>query len=161
MKQLIPLLACALLLPGTAAFADRTLSTACTISDVAEPLVLGATGLFWASEAMSARPHQGEARRTAEAVLYTIAATHLVKTLVNQPRPCAPEAKEGFPSGHTAISFAFAQSLAERNNNLTIPAYLFASAVAWSRVKRKAHTTPQVVAGAALGMFVAAEVWER
>lgn len=161
MRHLALLFVGAALVSSVAASADASLSIACTISELSPPLVLGATGGFWAADLLADSRVSEESRRTGEAILYTVAATYLLKRLARQPRPDAPESRDGFPSGHTALAFAFARSLAERDNDWAVPAYAFASAVAWSRVKRKAHTPTQVVAGAALGLFVAGEVWER
>lgn len=161
MRHLALLFVGGVLLSSAVASADPSLSTARAISELSPPLVLGATGGLWAADLLRDSRVSSDSRRTGEAVLYTGAATLLLKRLARQPRPDTPESRDGFPSGHTALAFAFARSLAERDSDWAVPAYAFAAAVAWSRVKRKAHTPTQVVAGAALGLFVAGEVWER
>lgn len=101
-------------------------------------------------------------RRTGEsaawALALTAAATQLLKETINSPRPDHPEQHDGFPSGHTGISFAFARSLAEESDEWGAVAYAWAAGVAWSRVRQGDHDVPQVLAGAALGWWVADQV---
>lgn len=102
------------------------------------------------------RRHSGEL--AAWSMLYTAAATRLLKAAVNSPRPARPTEHDGFPSGHASISFAFARSIAEDSDEWGAVAYAWAAAVAWSRVRRGDHDVPQVLAGAALGWWVADQV---
>ncbi len=94
-------------------------------------------------------------RQAGDALLATSAATWLLKEISNQPRPCDPQAEKGFPSGHASVNFAFARCVAEEYEDWGKLAYVWAAGVSWSRVRRDAHSVAQVVAGAALGWWVA------
>lgn len=91
-------------------------------------------------------------------VLYTSAATYLLKATIESPRPNRPEVKNGFPSGHTSMTFAFARSVAEEDSTWGTIAYAWATGVAWSRVRRGDHDIPQVLAGAVMGWWIADQV---
>lgn len=101
-------------------------------------------------------------RRTGEsaawALALTAAATELLKETIDSPRPDHPEQHDGFPSGHTSIGFAFARSVAEESDEWGAVAYAWAAGVAWSRVRQGDHDVPQVLAGAALGWWIADQV---
>lgn len=88
----------------------------------------------------------------------TAAATQLLKQTIDSPRPDHPEQDDGFPSGHTAISFAFARCVAEGSDEWGAAAYAWAAAVAWSRVRQGDHDIPQVLGGALLGWWIADQV---
>lgn len=60
----------------------------------------------------------------------------------------------GFPSGHSAIAFATATSLAEAEPKHKWLYYAGAALIGWSRVEANAHTWGDVAAGAALGFGV-------
>ncbi len=100
-----------------------------------------AAGALLASDDPSQR-HMGEL--AAWSIGYTSAATHLLKATIDSPRPNRPEVTNGFPSGHAGMTFAFARCVAEEE--------------AWSRVRRGDHDIPQVLAGAALGWWIADQV---
>ncbi|MGI5819636.1 MAG: phosphatase PAP2 family protein [Armatimonadota bacterium] len=121
-------------------------------NDIGCTLPVGITAGLLASDSPSRR----RAGRTArDAVLATSAATHLLKAVVNSSRPVNPDNYEGFPSGHTSLTVAFARAIAEDHREWGALAYLWAGGVAWSRVHRGDHTTEQVIAGALLGWFLA------
>ncbi|HKQ56309.1 MAG TPA: phosphatase PAP2 family protein, partial [Candidatus Eisenbacteria bacterium] len=62
-----------------------------------------------------------------------------------------------FPSGHAALSFAAARALDRETEAGWVPwvAYPLAGLCAWSRVRDDRHWTSDVVAGAALGTWLA------
>ena len=60
-----------------------------------------------------------------------------------------------FPSGHSATSFACAAMLASFRPRLTLPLFLLAAAVAYSRVYVGVHYPLDVLGGALLGVAVA------
>lgn len=70
------------------------------------------------------------------------------------PRPSGNDG--GFPSGHAAVSCATAFLLAERFPALAPLWYGLAAAISWSRWEAGAHYPYQIVAGAILGLMVAA-----
>ncbi len=88
-----------------------------------------------------------------------------MKEVVRRQRPYenlydirTPQGKEdssGFPSTHAAIAFAGAAAIAERNPNWAIPAYTWATLVAYSRVYNGLHYPSDVLAGAAVGLGAA------
>ena len=60
-----------------------------------------------------------------------------------------------FPSGHAATSFACALVLARLAPRLTIPLFVLAALIAFSRVYVGVHYPFDVLAGAALGLGIA------
>jgi membrane-associated phospholipid phosphatase len=60
-----------------------------------------------------------------------------------------------FPSGHAATSFACALVLARFAPRLTIPLFILAALIAFSRVYVGVHYPFDVLAGTALGLAVA------
>jgi hypothetical protein len=83
----------------------------------------------------------------------TIATTHILKHLVQKPRPVGDNLS--FPSGHTAASFAGASFIQKRYGwKYGLPAYLAASYVGWSRVAADQHYSEDVIAAAALAIYV-------
>lgn len=65
-----------------------------------------------------------------------------------------------FPSGHATLAFTAATSLALSVDlwYVTLPAYGWATAVAWARLRQGVHYPSDVLAGAALGFTTAAIV---
>jgi len=85
------------------------------------------------------------------------------KYLFGRPRPEESHDADGYvpfsgqaamPSGHTALSFALATSLADdiRRPWATVGLYGMATAVAWSRVNDNRHWLTDVTAGALVGI---------
>jgi len=64
---------------------------------------------------------------------------------------------DSFPSGHTTEAFVLATVIAEHYDSIWIKAasYAVASAVGWARLNNNEHWSSDVLAGAALGTFVA------
>ena len=58
------------------------------------------------------------------------------------------------PSGHTSLAFATAASLSLQFNKwyVTVPSYLWATSVAYSRIYLGVHYPSDVIAGAAVGI---------
>ncbi|WP_427913373.1 phosphatase PAP2 family protein [Ramlibacter sp. MMS24-I3-19] len=87
----------------------------------------------------------GESWATAEV------AAEALKRAVHDPRPTG--SGHGFASGHAASAFAAAGFLHQRYGlGVAVPAYVLATATAYSRVHTRHHYTRQVVVGAAVGL---------
>ena len=83
--------------------------------------------------------------------LSNAAVTYALKSTVKKTRP-DHSGNDSFPSGHTSVTFQAATFIHKRYGlKLSIPAYLAASYVGWSRVEADKHDTTDVVAGAAIG----------
>ena len=114
-----------------------------------------AVGLFAPGEGRSA----AEERWTiAEALAVNLASTVTLNAVVGRRRPDA-SSRTSFPSGHTSNAFA-AATLIDRNSGHAwgIPAYVLATATAFSRVESRRHFPSDVLAGAALGVLSASVI---
>jgi hypothetical protein len=76
-----------------------------------------------------------------------------LKTLIPRTRPDG-EDKDSFPSGHTSGSFTTAAIVAHHYPKATIPAYVVAGLIGFSRIEKNKHYLSDVVAGATLGIIV-------
>lgn len=92
---------------------------------------------------------------TFEGMVLSLGVAEGLKLVVNQPRPRDPNAEDGFPSSHAATAFAFARGLSDWRSDWSPCVYAFAAGVGWARVEEGYHTTEQVLAGAALGLWIA------
>ncbi|HJZ73676.1 MAG TPA: phosphatase PAP2 family protein [Vicinamibacterales bacterium] len=88
-----------------------------------------------------------------EALAMSEALTAALKYTTRRERPDG-SGKNSFPSGHAADTFAFATAL-ERHLNwrMSVPAYIFASYVAISRLPANRHWLSDVVFGSAVGII--------
>ncbi len=91
---------------------------------------------------------------TASVLLSVVVLVVLVKAVVGRGQPL----RGGFPSGHSAVSFALATVLAlhTRDPVVAVLAVLLALMVSHSRLLLRIHTRFEVVSGALLGAGVAA-----
>jgi membrane-associated phospholipid phosphatase len=89
--------------------------------------------------------------------------TELFKYTINRTRPAdrypdevfvtSPSHKYSFPSGHTSLAFSTATTLSLQYHKwyVTVPAYLWAGTVGYSRMYLGRHYPTDVLAGAAIG----------
>jgi hypothetical protein len=102
------------------------------------------------------------------AELVTAAATDALKDITNRSRPDGDG--KSFPSGHSSAAFSSA-ALANRNLDsismsktlrfaLQAGNWLLATATAWARVEAYAHFPTDVLAGASLGHFFGAFIYD-
>jgi len=119
---------------------------------------LVATGLITGNHGIT---HSGT--RLALSLALAGAATEAGKFALGRPRPNQSLDADGyspfsgqvsFPSGHTAMSFALATSLADDIHRpwATVGLYGMATAVGWSRINDNAHWLSDVAAGAIVGI---------
>ena len=81
-----------------------------------------------------------------------LAVTYALKSTVDKERPDSSD-NDSFPSGHTSIAFQGASFIHKRYGlEYSIPAYVGASFVGYSRVQADKHDVADVLAGAALGV---------
>ncbi len=64
-----------------------------------------------------------------------------------------------FPSGHAATSFAVALILLRADKRIGIPAVIFASFIAFSRIALRVHYPTDIIAGFLLAFAVSTIVW--
>lgn len=87
-----------------------------------------------------------------ESAALTLAVTYGLKFTINAERPDG--GSQSFPSGHSSISFCSAEFIRKRYGLMCgLPAYAFASFVAYSRIEARRHYPRDVVAGAAIGII--------
>ncbi len=92
---------------------------------------------------------------TLDGTIGALGVAEAMKLMIDQPRPRDPSAADGFPSSHAATAFAFARGLSDWRPSWTTAAYTFAAGVGWARVEDGYHTAVQVLAGAAIGVWIA------
>ncbi|NLO04272.1 MAG: phosphatase PAP2 family protein [candidate division WS1 bacterium] len=96
-----------------------------------------------------------QAGLTLDGMVAATAAAEGLKMVISDPRPRDPEARDGMPSSHTAAAFALAHGLTGWRGSWGPAVYAFAAGVGWARVEEDHHSVEQVLAGAAVGMWIA------
>lgn len=113
----------------------------------------------------------------AQSFAVTMLATAAVKMTVGRERPYREKgahafeyfefssdgARRSMPSGHTAAAFSMMTVIAKQYPKwwVQLPAYTFAVGAGLQRIDAREHWTSDVLAGAALGYFVASRVVAR
>lgn len=148
---------CLLLLPAADTAADnQRLATA--IGDTLYPLTVSALGtmVIAGDDEMSDTGRYGF-----DAIIATTIVCEGLKRITAQPRPGNPYAEDGFPSGHVATAFALARVISHQYPEAGPYLYGYAAVNTWSRLETKRHDWLQVLAGAALGTWLANESVHR
>jgi membrane-associated phospholipid phosphatase len=106
-----------------------------------------------------------------EALLDGLIVSEVLKAATGRQRPLEGDGgvhffhgSDGFPSGHTIGSFAFASVIAHRyhdNKAVVILAYGLATMVGASRFSARQHSASDIVAGGVMGWFIGRHVAER
>lgn len=134
---LLTLVAC---LPAAA-----STSFARDLGDATGPLVAVGIAATYLGSGDHARSN---AARTADAAIIALGTAEIFKPNINVDDALH---RHGFPSGHAAIAFAAATSLADIAPKHKWLYYAGAALIGWSRVESGAHSWGDVVGGAALG----------
>jgi len=98
-------------------------------------------------------------------ILTSIAGEGILKNIIHRPRPFseAPEMQlliakpttYSFPSGHTASSFAAAYVISKGIKKLTLPVFILAALIAFSRMYLFVHYPSDILGGLLLGLICA------
>jgi len=167
---------------GAAGFADLRLREQALASDgpgardlargvraLGSPAVLGPAVLlgYLTGRALDRPVLAAACKRVGASLLVTGVAVGGLKIAVGRVRPDESALESdpyqpfsghsSFPSGHAAMAFAAATALDRETQARWVPwvAYPLAGLVGWSRVRDDRHWTSDVVAGAALGLWLA------
>jgi membrane-associated phospholipid phosphatase len=107
----------------------------------------------------------------AEALVNAAAITYVLKTVSGRERPPQGEGKgsffkghNSFPSGHAAMSWAFASLIAHEYRGrkiVPIAVYGFSTIVSASRFTARKHFASDILAGGAIGWFVGRHVFQK
>lgn len=146
-----------LLLPAAHTAADNQ-RLANAIGDSLYPLTVSALGAMVIAG-------DGEMSDTGrygfDAIIATTVVCEGLKRATGQPRPGNPYADDGFPSGHVANAFALARVITHQYPEAGPYLYGYAAINTWSRLESRRHDWLQVLAGAALGTWLANESVHR
>jgi len=87
----------------------------------------------------------------AKTIVTSFGVTHVLKRVINKPRPNGGD--YAFPSGHTSSAFSGAAFLQIRHGwGVGVPAYLLAGYVGWTRTYVDAHDYWDFLGGAIVGV---------
>jgi len=153
------------------AIENRPLFGSSGSAETASDVLLASSIILYGATLLAIPPAGGESQFPFEgagiqssALLFTLGTTELLKAATSRTRPNAEDQKS-FPSGHTALS-ATSGMLAYRNagfleiprwgkNTLGAGALALPYATGWARIEAGKHYPSDILAGAALGSFLA------
>lgn len=133
-------------------------------SSTAKPIsVLVPAGIMTVALLNKDKDSKQKAIEIGTSIVVAAATTAVLKQLVQRDRPGnvytdiypdKPETDYSFPSGHVSVSFATAASLSIQYKKwyITVPAYLWGTSVAYSRMYLGQHYPGDVLMGAATGI---------
>lgn len=135
------------------------------ISSTTYPIAIGIQGGLFAYDYFHSDTIKKNAPKIIAQRLLLVAVIEGMKYAINRERPYVTypdiiyandktEQGKSFPSAHTAIAFNTATLLSIRYHKwyITVPAYLWASSVGYSRMYLGDHYPSDVIVGAALGV---------
>lgn len=135
------------------------------VTNSAYPITIGVQGGLMAYDYFKSDSIRGLIVRHIAEKLIVVAVTETVKYIINRPRPYITypgsvhpyetnETGLSLPSAHTSLSYNTAATLSIRFHKwyITVPAYLWASSVGYSRLYLGEHYPSDVLAGAAIGV---------
>jgi hypothetical protein len=160
---------------------DHKTDSSDEVSQVFEKIGSGAyllgfsAALYAAGEIWHSRGLRKTALLSVESLATASALAAVMKFVVGRARPYTGEgslsfhmfstesAHNSFPSGHTVAAFAVATTIAEQTRGMAVDilAYSVATLVGLSRIHDDKHWASSVLAGGALGYFVAKKINAR
>jgi len=123
-----------------------------SFSDKVGDLAFPTIGVAAMLPALEGSDGYAKAAKRCDGVIVALTVAGLLKETVHEWRPDRSDAKS-FPSGHTAVAFALAETLVEERPKNAWLYYTLAALVGWSRVESDKHHWHDVIAGAAIGYF--------
>lgn len=133
------------------------------VSNTTYPISFGLpAGMFIASKINKNKAAEKKSIELAGSVVIAAASAQVFKLVVNRQRPYEKytfihpyeiENDNSFPSSHTSVAFAAATTLSIQYKKwyVTVPAYVWAAGVGYSRLYLGEHYPTDVLAGAVLG----------
>lgn len=115
-------------------------------------LLLTCGGIARSDGAASADGGGSELKLAADVSITTAISVEALKRTFRDPRPVG--SGYAFPSGHATLAFGLARVASHYHPERRTLWYALAAGVAWSRVRTRAHTWDDVIAGAALGSWI-------
>ena len=147
--------------------ANKFVTNTAPYLSVGTPILMAGVGLLTKNEDLKKKGIE-----TGIACAFTVVETYALKQVVKRNRPFITYAGDlnnldteggySFPSGHSSAAFSVATSLSLNYPKWYViaPAYLWASATAYSRMYLNVHYPSDVLVGAILGSATAWATWK-